>query len=609
MIVSRRNFIVSSTAATALAGMGWPAFAAINPKLATILDAIVDDELAISPEQLSYLGMDSGNRASARAKLDDRSAMARARTFTNIAKYQKMLASIDRASLQGHDVLLYDSVAYELANGAAGARFSYGSVGTFGGGSPYVISQQDGAYQGIPEFLDSVHRIEVSADAEAYLSRLAAFAVVLDQETERFRHDVAASVLPPDFVLDTALVQMKGLRATPAAQSRMVASISRRTREKGIAGDWTARATKIVSGTVYPALDRQLAAVTAARAKATSDAGAWKLPQGEAYYSWGLQYATSTDLTPEQVHQMGIDQGRELDGHMDAVLKAQGLTQGTIGERLAALSKDPRQLFPNTDAGKGEAVAYVQNKIAELRAMLPQISKMQLKADIQVKRVPPDIEAGAALGYMNFASLDGKRPAIYYINLQDTGNWPKFTIPSLSAHEGLPGHAWQGAYVAEHRDDVPLISSIMGFNAYTEGWALYAEQLVDELGFYKNDPFGQLGMYQALRFRASRLVVDTGLHTKKWSRNQAIDYLASSTGRARAACTSEIDRYCASPAQACGYKVGHSEIVRLRDKAKAELGPKFDVRDFNDAVIQTGAVPLAVLSTGIEEYIAKRKRG
>lgn len=607
MIVCRRGFILSSAALGVMAGMEWPAFAAIDPKLATVFDAIANDLLNDSPEGLSYLGLDSGDRAWARAKLGDRSAAARAKTFTDIAKYQQMLASVPRASLQGHDGLLYDSVAYELANGAAGKRFAYGSVGTFGGGTPYVISQQDGSYQQIPEFLDSVHRIAVKADAEAYLSRLAAFATVLDQETTQFNHDLGLGVLPPSFLLDTAIGQMKALRAVEAGKSRMVASIARRTKEKGIEGDWAARATKIVSDAVYPALDRQIAAVVAARPKATTDAGAWKLPDGGAYYGWALQYATSTDLTPDQIHQMGIDQGRELDAHMDAVLKSQGMTSGTVGERLAALTKDPKQLFPNTDAGKAEAVAYVQENINELRALLPRVSHMKLKAGIDVKRVPPDIESGAALGYMNPASLDGARPAIYYINLKDTANWPKFTIPSLSAHEGLPGHAWEGAYTAEHRDDVPLIHSLMGFNAYTEGWALYAEQLVDELGFYEKNPLGRLGMYQALRFRASRLVVDTGLHAKKWSREQAIDYLASTTGRARVACTSEIDRYCASPGQACGYKVGHTEIVRLREKAKAALGAKYDVRDFNDAVIQTGAVPLAVLETGIDAYIAAKK--
>jgi uncharacterized protein (DUF885 family) len=292
---------------------------------------------------------------------------------------------------------------------------------------------------------------------------------------------------------------------------------------------------------------------------------------------------------------------------MDSVLKAQGMTKGTVGERLSALTRDPAQLFPNTDAGKRQAVAYVESKIAQLRTMMPLVSRMKMAAPLEVKRVPPEIEAGASLGYMNFASLDGKRPAIYYINLSSTSNWPKFTIPSLSVHEGLPGHTWQGAYVAEHREDVPLIASLMGFNAYTEGWALYSEQLMDELGFYKDDPFGQLGAYQALRFRASRLVTDTGLHAKRWSREQAIDYMTSTTGRSRQAITSEVDRYCASPGQACGYKVGHTEMVRLRDKAKAALGPRFDVRDYNDAVIQAGAVPLAVLETAVDEYVRRAK--
>jgi uncharacterized protein (DUF885 family) len=606
MNLNRRTFLLSAAAATGLAAIGRPAFAAIDPTFAKLLDDIAMRNLKDSPESFSYLGLDTGANAWARARLGDRSAAARAKTIADIARFQKMLASIDRASLAGHDKLIYDSVAYELANGAGGSRFAYGGIGTFGGGNPYVISQQDGAYQGIPEFLDSVHRVESKADAEAYLSRLAALATALDQETEQAKHDAGLGVIAPDFILDTTLEGLRGLRVTPGKQARMVTSLVKRTDTK-IPGDWAARATKIVETMVYPALDRQIVAMAALRAKATHDAGAWKLPDGEAYYRWLLQYSTSTDLSPEAVHQMGLDQGRDLDARMDAVLKSQGMTQGTVGERMSALSRDPKQLFANTDAGKAEAVAYVNAKMNELRAMLPLVSRMKMKADVTVKRVPVDIEAGAALGYMNFASLDGSRPAIYYINLKDTGNWPKFTIPSLSAHEGLPGHTWQGAYVAEHRDDVPLIASLMGFNAYTEGWALYSEQLVDELGFYKEDPLGQLGMYQALRFRASRLVTDTGLHAKKWGREQAIDYLTGSTGRARAACTSEVDRYCASPGQACGYKVGHTQIVTLREKAKAALGARFDVRDFNDAVIQAGAVPLAVLATAIDDYVAKAK--
>jgi uncharacterized protein (DUF885 family) len=604
--IQRRDFLIS-TAATGLVSLTGPAWAAIAPQLKKQLDAIAADYLKDSPEALTYLGMDKGEYAAAKSKLSDASPAARAKAIADTGRYRRMVDAVDAASLQGHDRLLHDAVLYTLDVGAAGGQFAYGSVGTFGGGSPYVVSQQDGSYQSLPTFLDTMHQIATAADAEAYLSRLNEWGRVLNQETDQVSHDAALGVIAPDYILDTALTQLKELRAVPAAQARVVASLVRRTRGRNIAGDWQGRATKIVETRVYPALDRQIATVTALRAKATHDAGVWKLPKGAAYYAWQLRNATSTDMTPEQVHQLGLDQGRDLDAKMDAVLKSQGMTQGTVGERLAALTKDPKQLFPNTDAGKEEAVAFVNSKITELRALLPRVSHMNLKAPLTVKRVPKAIEAGAALGYMNPGSLDGSRPSIYYINLKDTANWPRFTIPSLSAHEGIPGHTWQFAYAAEHQADVPLLFNLLGFNAYTEGWALYAEQLVDELGFYDHDPFGRLGMYQALRFRASRLVTDTGLHAKRWSREQAIDYLTSTTGRSRAACTSEVDRYCASPGQACGYKVGHTEIVRLRDKAKAELGAKFDVRDFDDAVIQAGQVPLTVLATAIDDYVAKKK--
>jgi uncharacterized protein (DUF885 family) len=204
---------------------------------------------------------------------------------------------------------------------------------------------------------------------------------------------------------------------------------------------------------------------------------------------------------------------------------------------------------------------------------------------------------------MNSGSLDGSRPSTYYINLHDTANWPRFTLPSLTYHETIPGHVWQGAFITE-RHTLPLINTMLGFNAYVEGWALYAEQLADEVGLYADDPLGQLGYLQGQQFRACRLVVDTGLHAKRWTREQAVDWMVAATGRTKGAMTSEVDRYCSNPGQACGYKVGHTEILRLREKAKAAMGPRFDVRDFNDAVVTAGVVPLTVLSTVIDGYIA-----
>jgi len=397
-------------------------------------------------------------------------------------------------------------------------------------------------------------------------------------------------------------------RKTPAAQTGFVKSVAERAKAKGIDGDYAAQATALVEQKVFPALDRQIAVLKSLQPQARHEAGAWTLPDGGAYYAWGLKMGTTTKMTPSEIHQMGLDQGAAIDAQMNQLLKSQGFTQGTVGERMGALTRDPRFLYPNTDAGRADLIAYLNGAIAAIRPHMTELSKLGLKAAVQVKRVPPDIEAGAGLGYMNFASLDGTRPAIYYVNLADTGNWPRYTLTSLTMHEAIPGHAWQGAYLSERQNEIHKISSLIGFNAFVEGWALYAEQLADEVGMYKDDALGRLGYFQAQRFRAARLVIDSGIHDKRWSREKAIEWMVGATGRSTGAITSEVDRYFVTPGQACGYKVGHTEIVRLREKAKAALGPKFDIRDYNDAVVSTGGTPLTVLESVIDRYVAGMKQ-
>ncbi len=615
-MIDRRDLL--SGAALAGAGAALPGFAfaatAARPasaQLRAVLDRLADQVLELSPTTATTLGLDKGARAGLKSRLDDRSPAAFARADAIVDAGARDLARIPRAALSGRDLTLHDTVDYALGLGREARGFGYGDKAQplGGGATPYAISQQNGAYSGIPEFLDANHQIDTRADADAYVARLHGFAAQLDQESARVGTDAARGVIAPTFVLDNALGQMRGLRGTPTAQQKMVNSLVRRTAAKGIAGDWEAQATKIVESEIYPALDRQITVMTATRTQADDRAGVWKLPRGDAYYAFALRAGTTTPLTPAAVHATGLAQAKELQARMDGVLRAQGLTQGTVGDRLTALTKDPRYTYPNTDAGRADLIAYVQARVDAVRPLLPKMSKLGLKAEVQVKRVPVDIQDGAALGYMNFASLDGSRPAIYYINLKDNGVWPKWTLQTLTAHEGVPGHAFQGAYLAEHSAEIPTISSLMGFNAFVEGWALYAEQLVDELGIYKDDPLGQLGELQALNFRAARLVVDTGLHHLRWTRTQAIDWMVANTGRARAAVTSEVDRYCVAPGQACGYKVGHNEILRLRAKAKAALGPRFDLRAFDDAIVTTGGVPLAVLGPVIDRYIAGARRG
>lgn len=611
-----RRDVLSGAVAVGV-GLGVPDFAAAatpavgaNRQLRAAADRLADATLDMSPQQATSLGLDKGARAGLRSRLDDRSPAAFARASEIADQGARDLAAIPRAGLSGRDVTLRDTVDYAIGLNREARSFDYGdrSSPLEGSAQPYVISQQNGAFSGVPEFLDAYHPIETRADADAYVARLQAFGRQLDQESARLTDDAARGVTPPTFVLDNALGQMNALRSAPTAQQKMVTSLARRTAAKGIAGDWAAQATRIVEREVYPALDRQITATTVVRTRADDRAGVWKLPRGDAYYAFALRAGTTTPLTPAAVHGTGLAQSKELQARMDTMLRAQGLTQGSVGDRASALTKDARYTYPNTDAGRAELIAYVQSRVDAVRPLLPRVSRLGLKADVQVKRVPVDIQDGAALGYMNFASLDGSRPAIYYINLKDNGVWPKWTLQTLTAHEGVPGHAFQGAYLAEHTAEIPTISSLMSFNAFVEGWALYSEQLVDELGIYDNDPLGRLGELQALNFRAARLVVDTGLHHLRWTRAQAIDWMITNTGRARAAVTSEVDRYCVAPGQACGYKVGHNEILRLRAKAQAALGPRFDLRDFDDAVVTTGGVPLAVLGPVIDRYIAGARR-
>jgi uncharacterized protein (DUF885 family) len=354
---------------------------------------------------------------------------------------------------------------------------------------------------------------------------------------------------------------------------------------------------------VAPALDRQIAELERLRARADGRAGVWKLPDGEAYYAWALRAGTTTNMNPDEVHAMGREQLASLQARMDPILRARGLTQGSVGARMTALGKDPKVLFPNNDEGRRQILDYLNGRVADMRTRLPRAFATLVRGNLIIKRVPPAIENGAPDGYAGAGTIDGSVPGNYYINLRDTSIWPRYGLPTLTYHEGIPGHVWQGEYTYK----LPLIRSLLAFNAYSEGWALYAEQLGDELGAYDDDPLGRLGYLQSIAFRACRLVVDSGIHAKRWTRAQAIQWFAETNGSTEEEVRNEVDRYCAWPGQACGYKVGHSEINRLRTLAQRQLGPRFDFRTFNDALVTGGNVPLVVLARIIDAYTAARR--
>jgi uncharacterized protein (DUF885 family) len=606
---TRRHFLGTASAAAflpLLPGCATKGSSAAGGPAEPLLTGMAEQILAEYPENATSLGLDKEARSGLKSRLTDRSLHGRARLAGAAAVRLRRLQAVNGAGLHPSEQIHLGvaETAHRLA--VEGFRFPYGDVVTLNQNvsyrnAPYVVAQNTGAFVEVPDFLDSNHKVETAPDAEAYLARLEAYADGLDGETERLAHDRGIGVVAPDFLLDKTLKQMKGARAQPVGEWGLVTSLARRT--GSIPGDWRGRALTLARDKVAPAMDRQIAELARHRARADGRAGVWKLPDGEAYYAWALRAATTSSLTPGEVHKMGLDQLAELQGRMEPLLRAQGLTRGTVGERMTALGKDPRQLFPNTEAGRAQILDYLNGRVADIRTRLPRAFATLVKGNLVIKRVPVEIEAGAPGGYAAAGTIDGSVPGNYYINLRDTAMWPRFGLATLTYHEGIPGHIWQGEYTYK----LPLLRSLLAFNAYSEGWALYAEQLADELGAYEGDPLGQLGYLQSLSFRACRLVVDSGLHAQRWTRAKAIQWFAETNGSTVEEVQGEVDRYCAWPGQACGYKVGHSEIVRLREKARGALGERFDLRTFDDALVLGGNVPLTLLETVIDRHIAAAK--
>jgi len=412
-------------------------------------------------------------------------------------------------------------------------------------------------------------------------------------------------VVPPDFALAKTLTQMNQLRADAPEKSSLATSLARRAADKHIAGDWSGEAAKLVKDKVYPALDRQIALVKEMQKHAVHDAGVWRLPDGEAYYRDSLIYWATTTKTPQEIHQLGLDIVKDHTAKIDTIMKAQGMTRGSVGERLRAMAKDPRFIAPNTDPAKEKIIADLNARVKQVRARLPQWFGTLPKADVMIKRVPKTIEAGQPLGYYYNPSLDGKRPGIYWINLRDSAEDPTWTLPTLTYHESIPGHHLQLSIQMEA--GLPLIRKVSFFSAYIEGWALYAEELAVEMGLYKADPLGEIGQLHDSLFRAVRLVVDSGMHELKWSREQAVKYYTDTLGDPDSAAITEVERYCVWPGQACSYMLGKLEFLKQRARAKTALGAKFDIRKFHDAMLLSGAVPLALLDGITASYIAAAK--
>lgn len=475
----------------------------------------------------------------------------------------------------------------------------------------YPVNQLFGLQNSIPRFLDTFHRVNDAEDAEHYIARLSKIDTKFEQNMEGLLVREEMGIIPPTFVIDKSIEIMQNFVDQPAEENVLYVSFKGKLEESENFTDeerekFLAEAARQINETVYPAYQSYIDYFTALREKSTTDAGVWKFPDGKEFYNYMLRVNTTTDMKADEIHQIGLQEVDRIQGEMMAIFEAEGYdTSLGFTALINQIAEEDRFYYPDTDEGREQILKDYEVILNEIEADLDDAFRIRPKADLVVKRVPEFSEKTAPGAYYNGPSMDGSRPGTFYANLYDIKATPKYGMRTLAYHEGIPGHHFQIA-IQNELEDVPLLRTQAGFTPYAEGWALYAERVAWELGF-EQDPYDNIGRLQAELFRAVRLVVDTGIHAKRWSREEAIDYMLANTGMAESDVVSEIERYIVMPGQATAYKVGMMEILRLREEAREALGDKFDIRDFHDVVLRNGSVPLTVLRELVMEYIAEKQ--
>lgn len=561
------------------------------------LERIAYAMLAHEPGRATGLGVDVGEYAHWRGTFGTPGVAGESDYTATLKRLLAEARAYPRDGLTPDQVTGFEVVESAFAKAIEGMALPYGSVAVGGWrNAPYIVIQNVGAYLDYPRFFGATQPLREPDDVGYYVSRVSEIPAILAAETERIRFDRGEGLIAPDFLLDKALAQMEAsIAGAEESYAGPLAASPFASNESAMRA-----VRKVIAEGIQPALAAQLEELRVQRAAATSDAGMWARPRGDEYYAWAVSASTTTSLTPDEIHEQGREELAELHGRMDAILKELGYTKGSVGARMRALADDPAYKFAPGDAGRAEIVAFIEDRIAWITAQMPRAFTRLVNPPLEVRRLPVAEELGAPGAYGGAGSKDGSIPGRMWINLRTTDLHRKYDLADLTYHESIPGHVWEG----EYSNRLPLIRSILAFNAFSEGWALYAEQLADELGAYDDFKVGKLGYLQSLAFRACRLVVDTGLHHKRWTREQARQFFVEENGSKIDEVASEVDRYCSWPGQACGYKIGHSEIVRQRARAQSQLGARYDLREFNTAVVLGGNAPLDVMANTVGRYIA-----
>lgn len=564
-----------------------------------------------NPEVFTAVGITDGSILDHHSdKLAPYTVQERDRGYAQLARFLKEVHEFDRASLDRQDQITYDILLDQYQTGLAFRRFEWLPAD----GSLYPISPMFGVEVQLPTFMQTTHVVSNDRTARNYVLRLQAMGGKLDSVTAEMQRQAKAGVVLPPALLERSLIVIQDtVSAKPQENALVTTFVARMNKVKSLDGprkhELEQQAVAALRTSVYPAYARMSAALVALKpASAPQAAGVGRLSDGAAFYAAMLKQATTTDYTPEQVHALGLSEVVRITQQMDTLLNVQGLSAGSVGERMAALGKDPRFLFPNNDDGRKQALERYQQILDEVSARMPEYFRSLPTKRLTVERIPASQEKGTSGGYYQPAAMDGSRPGMFFANLRDMNEVPKWKMKTLAYHEGIPGHHFQIS-IALGLKNLPLIRQQTLYTAYAEGWALYAEEFAAEIGMYGDDPWGDLGRLQLELLRAARLVVDTGLHAAAWSRERAIDYMVSTTGMAQGDVISEVERYMSLPGQACAYKVGELKILELRDRAKAALGPKFNLKDFHAVVLENGGVPLTLLEQLVNEWIARAKGG
>lgn len=557
-----------------------------------------------NPELLSQLGILEGiGIRGHNAQLDDRSQAAADAMFNSMQDNLTTLRRYDRSAMSETEQLNYDILEQFLLHETERRQWRYHS---------YPVNQLHGVQSELPRFMTALHRLHDKTDVEHYINRLNQFAPVFaDVVTDlNIRRD--KGVVPPRFVIDKVLQQMAGLTDTPLEKQMLLVHLQDEMAKLTELSDadraaFTAQAKDAIRQSVVPAYQQLATALTELRQQATEDAGIWKLPDGDRFYRFLLQEHTTTTLSPEEIHQLGLTEVARIQQQMQQLLRAQGIETTDAAQAMRQLATDPKFLFEDSDKGREQILAGYRKILTDADALLAPAFNLRPKAAIDVRRVPEFSEKTAEVGYYGPPAMDGSRPGLLFANLYNIKATPTFAMKTLAVHEGIPGHHFQMA-IQQELPGLPTFRNVLPFTVFSEGWALYSERLMAELGFYHNDPYADLGRLQAELFRAVRLVVDTGIHYKRWSRAQAIQYMAANTGKVDSDVEAEVERYIVNPAQACSYKVGELKILALRDKAKQALGKRFNLAAFHDVVLKNGALPLSLLEQQVDAYIAQANR-